>query len=388
MLTRHHFAWSGQHLAALRIAAASAILSGSALAQLGEPAPQPQPVPPVTTPAQPVNPTTPASPADAPRELPKPHPVEVLRAQAAGIMPTIACVDAGKFLLSVGWLPVVDDRVVWVNREKREALSEMQFAELPEDQRAGFEQRTLPAEFYYNTRYGSPLAYVRALELLCPLVGDVPLVKGRRILDYGYGNAVHLRMLASLGSDVVGVDVDPILPALYSNPDDTGTIPGALLDPPAPAGRLTLVHGSWPSDEKIREKVGGGYDLIISKNTLKNGYINPAKDVDPRMLVQLGVSNEAFVAALAGALKPGGLLMIYNLSPKQTPEKYIPWADGRCPFPREMLEAAGFEVLELDKNDDVAARRIGQLLGWDTGDQPMDLENDLFGLATIVRKRP
>ncbi len=32
------------------------------------------------------------------------------------------------------------------------------------------------------------------------------------------------------------------------------------------------------------------------------------------------------------ALKPGGMLVIYNLSPAQNSAKYLPMADGRSPF--------------------------------------------------------
>lgn len=366
--------------------------SGLAMAQIGEPAPiAPKPPAPPAMIVSPA-PEKPATTNDVP-PFPQLHAVEVLRQEAAAVIPMLTAVEAVNFILSVGWLPVVDDRVIWVNREKREAKSEMEMAETPEADRAGFEQRTLPSAYFYNTRFGSPLAYVRAIELGAAHVGDLPLIKGRRILDFGYGNATHLRMLASLGSDVTGVDVDPILRALYSNPDDTGTVPGALLDPPAPAGKLTLVHGAWPGKRedpasiKVREQVGGNFDLIISKNTLKNGYINPEKLVDPKLLVNLGVSNEAFVEALASALRPGGLLIIYNLSPKQRDETYIPWADGRCPFSREMLEAKGFEIIEFDRGDNDFARRMGQALGWDRGDQPMDLENDLFALYTILRRK-
>ncbi len=136
-------------------------------------------------------------------------------------------------------------------------------------------------------------------------------------------------------------------------------------------------------------KVGGAYDIIISKNTLKNGYINPAEKVDDRMLVHLGVSNEEFVTALAAALKPGGVLMIYNLCPRQKePGKgYIPWADGRCPFPREVLERAGFQVVEFDKDDTDMARRLGRALMWDEGPQPMDIDADLFATYTLLRKK-
>ena len=60
---------------------------------------------------------------------------------------------------------------------------------------------------------------------------------------------------------------------------------------------------------------GGSYDLFLSKNTLKRGYIQPEKKVDRRLLVDLGADDPAFLKAVAKALKPGGWLVIDNLSP-------------------------------------------------------------------------
>jgi hypothetical protein len=51
-------------------------------------------------------------------------------------------------------------------------------------------------------------------------------VAGTRILDFGYGTIGHLYLLGSLGADAVGVDVDPLLPALYSQPKDQDRVPG------------------------------------------------------------------------------------------------------------------------------------------------------------------
>jgi hypothetical protein len=191
-------------------------------------------------------------------------------------------------------------------------------------------------------------------------------------------------MLASLGADAVGVDVDTLLPALYSRPEDTGEIHGG----PGPTGRVTLVHGQFPADEEVNRKIGEGYDLFISKNTLKNGYLHPERPADPKRLLHLGVDDEAFVRALFRILKPGGQVMIYNLYPAQAPpdKPYIPWADGRCPFPRSLWESAGFTVVAFDVNDDDAARAMAHALGWDAGEGAMDLRKDLFALYTIVEK--
>ena len=110
-----------------------------------------------------------------------------------------------------------------------------------------------------------------------------------RYLDFGYGSVGHLRLLSSLGADVVGVEVDPLLRLLYGRPEDQGLIPGHA---GAPAGRLTLLHGQFPAGSAVKEAVGSGYDLVISKNVLKNGYIHPAEPVDPSRLVHLGVDRD------------------------------------------------------------------------------------------------
>jgi hypothetical protein len=77
--------------------------------------------------------------------------------------------------------------------------------------------------------------------------------------------------------------------------------------------------------------------------------------------------------------------MIYNLHPRQAgpEEPYIPWADGRFPFARELCERLGFEVLAFDVDDSEAARAMGKAFGWD---EQMDLENDLFATYTLLRK--
>jgi len=107
--------------------------------------------------------------------------------------------------------------------------------------------------------------------------------------------------------------------------------------------------------------------------------------VDPRRLVHLGVDDETFVKAMFAVLEPGGLAMIYNLHPPQAPEDqpYIPWADGRSPFTRELYETVGFEVLTFDVDDSAAARAMGKAFGWDA---QMDLEKDLFATYTLLRK--
>ncbi|HET9480609.1 MAG TPA: hypothetical protein VFP98_02545 [Candidatus Polarisedimenticolia bacterium] len=65
---------------------------------------------------------------------------------------------------------------------------------------------------FLNTRYGSPLAYARALEIVSD--SGMTDLSGRRVLDVGYGGIGHLRLMASLGAEFVGVEVDPLLALL------------------------------------------------------------------------------------------------------------------------------------------------------------------------------
>ncbi|HTO89569.1 MAG TPA: hypothetical protein VMJ70_00435 [Candidatus Sulfotelmatobacter sp.] len=291
---------------------------------------------------------------------------------------------AGDFLHAVSRLPTVAPRTVLFDSSRVHYWTSGQAAALPDSQRARLISRELGESFYYNTRYGTPLAYARPLELLAK--AGFTRVAGRRLADFGYGGIGQLRLLATLGAEVTGIEVDPLLRALYSWPNDQGQIAGAK-----PPGSLSLVSGQWPAAPELVREVGNGYDLFISKNTLKNGYLHPAEPVDPRRLVHLGVEDSTFAAALYRVLRPGGWAMIYNLCPAPAPPgmPYIPWADGRCPFSRAMLEAAGFQVVAFDADDSPAARRMGHALGWDDPDgAKMDLEHDLFATYTLLRRPP
>lgn len=312
-------------------------------------------------------------------------------AEEAGAMRTMVQTAAVEsWLEAAEILPEIQPRTIYSDRNAGVAYTPEQYAKLPEAQKAGASEMTIDERFYYYTRYGTPIAYARPLDLVVQTIkrpGSDELARWR-ILDYGYGGIGHLRMLASLGADVVGVEVDPILQAMYADPADTGEIENPNARRRGRGGHLTLVHGRWPGEADAHKAVGEGFDLIISKNVLKRGYIHPEQEVDKRMLVDMGVDDAAFIEALFNALRPGGLVMIYNLSPAQSPagQAYKPWADGRCPFERADLEKAGFRVIEFDKDDSEAAREMGSRLGWDAGDRPMDLQNDLFAHYTLLER--
>jgi hypothetical protein len=305
-----------------------------------------------------------------------------LRDEAEAIRPLAEHDMTRRLLDAVHELPAVGTRVVYVDKERNKAVPEAAAAALDEADLAGYERLELDEQYYYYTRYGTPLAYVRAFDVAARY--GLADVAGERVLDFGHAGIGQLKLLALLGAHAVGVEVDPVPAALYTEPGEVGRIVSRA----GTEGSVTLLTGGYPGDEDVRRAVGGGYRLVISKNVLKRGYVHPAEEVDPRMTVQLGVDDKTFVQTVYAALEPGGLFVIYNLCPASAPsgEPYIPWADGRSPFSREILEEAGFEILAYDEDDTAVIREFGRALGWDQGDEPMDLENDLFAWFTVMRR--
>jgi hypothetical protein len=304
-----------------------------------------------------------------------------LPAEARKLQP-LARSDLGRaFLKAAEGAPPYAPRTVYRRGQAREWLDPAAFARLAAADRAAWTPVTIDEDTYQGLFYGSPLAYLLPLERL----GGAGFggLRGKRVADFGHGGIGQLRLFAELGAEAVGIDVDPLQPVLYAGPADQGPLGKA-------GGSVKLVHGRFPADPKAVAAVGGGYDLFLSKNTLKRGYIHPAEKVDPRQLVDLGADDPTFLKAVASALKPGGWLVIYNLSPAPNAagKTYRPMADGRCPFSAEDLVAAGFETLVRDGVDDTAARALGAALGWNKPPVNMKLEEDLFALVTVARKKP
>lgn len=316
-----------------------------------------------------------------------------LASEAALLQPVAQSDLTRRFLGATNALPKIAPRSAYVNEITREYFSATARAALPDARKTALSEVQLDEYRYYFTKYGSPLAYLRALEF----ANDKNLidVAGKRILDFGYGSIGHLRLLASLGAQVTGIDPDSYLAALYSDAADQGAVAlaaNASRRSRGSPGSITLVKGYWPRDAKIVEQAGRGYDLILSKNTLKRGYVKPERKVDDkRQLVDLGVSDQVFLTTIFNTLAPGGKLVIYNLHPKPASpkEKYKPFADGRSPFSREQYEKAGLNVVAFDSEDHIAARKIGRLLKWDQnekGETIDDLDSNLFALVTVVTR--
>jgi len=310
---------------------------------------------------------------------------QTLRDEATALKPLVESSLAKSFLSATRCLPEIAPRTIYRDETTRKYYSKAVADKLGKEARDALKEVAIDDSRYYLTKYGSPMAYARAVDLLGK--HGIESFDGKKILDFGYGTVGHLRLFASNGADVIGLDVDSFLTALYSEPGDTGKINGSCGAP----GSIALVSGQF-SDEDVKSAVGDGYDLIISKNTLKKGYVAPPADqeVDKRMLIDLGISNDEFLKTVFDRLKPGGRFMIYNICPKQGDaakgEKYLPMADGHCPWDREALEKQGFKIVAMDVDDSAATCTQGKALGWDQGEQPMDLENDLFAWYTIVEK--
>lgn len=307
-----------------------------------------------------------------------------LTSESIALMPLVKTDVARRFLAAVPELPTLPaPRVAFVNRAARVAVSPMDYAKLSDSARADFERREYGEDFYYYTRYGTPLAFVRPLDLVAQ--AGLPSLDKALVVDFGFGSIGQLRLMASLGAYVVGIEVDPLLEVIYDDPSDFGAISRAAIAGEGPDGDLRLAFGSFPGDTLISHALGSGYDIFFSKNTLKRGYVHPEREVDPRMLVHLGVDDSTFVQTVYDLLKPGGFFMIYNLcpAPSKPDEPYKPWSDGRSPFARDLCERIGFDVLAFDRDDTEFARTMGSTLGW--GEQ-MDLANDLFGTYTLLRK--
>jgi SAM-dependent methyltransferase len=315
-------------------------------------------------------------------QSPSPTGVALLRQEAAAVEPLVESRLAKSLIGAVPELPAIAPRTLFRDEAKGTYLTEAEARKQDAAARGKLKPFPVDESFYYTTKYGSPLAYLRPLDLLGR--AGVADPSGLKVLDFGYGTIGHLRLLASRGADVTGVDVDPLLRALYAAPDDQGPVPNRGGEP----GRVRLFDGRFPADPATRSAVGNGYDLFLSKNTLKNGYVHPERPVDRRRLLNLEVDDAAFVRAVHDLLKPGGWVLIYNICPAPAPpdQPYKPWADGRCPFARPVWEGAGFEILAFDRDDSESLRALAHALGWDRGPDAMDLNRDLFAHYSLLRK--
>jgi hypothetical protein len=318
----------------------------------------------------------PRPPLAAEASAPQPYPaVAIIHRGAQSLRPFVQTEWVRQFLKEALTSQSIGKRTFFHDSKKERYFTPEEAAALPAAERDALVKEEVDDEIYW-ARYSDPLAYARPLDLLGQAGFDP---SGRRLIDFGYGNIGQLKFLAQLGADATGIEVDPLLPKLYA--DDVGPVRGTM----GAQGNVRLLHGYFPTDEALVREVGGGYDLFLSKNVLKRGAIHPEQPVQPKHHIDLGVSDDAFVARLYGLLNPGGRVLIYNICPAPAPagQPYISWADGRSPFSRDAWSQAGFRVVEFDRDDTPAVRQMARLLGWE---ETMDVENNLFALYTLVEK--
>ncbi|MEL6396970.1 MAG: hypothetical protein AAFQ71_13355 [Planctomycetota bacterium] len=281
--------------------------------------------------------------------------------------------------------PMPAPRSVYFSETDRRYIDRAGYDALPEGERAAFERREIGEATYYG-RSSPPVLWVRALDLVAEAGFDS--ADGKKIVDFGFGNVAQLRMLASLGADTVGIEIEGFHDVAFGYPADTGPVGRAEAAGPGRDGSIDLAFGRWPSTPEIIDHVGGGIDLFMTKNTLKKGYIHPEREAPDRWLIDLGVDDETFVRELYGALAPGGYVLIYNLYPKPAgpDERYIPWASGECPFGASLLRRAGFELVSFNEDDSDAAHDMWLTLGIGGEQTREELREGLFAMVTILRK--
>src|SRR5262249_29673864 len=130
-----------------------------------------------------------------------PSRVAELEAEAKALAPLFQTPLVRDFLAAVPQLPSVEPRTVYRDSARTRTWSAHEAAQLPDSLRAKLVPRTLDERFYYDTRYGSPLAYARALEVLGS--HGVKSVRGARIAVFGCGMLGQLRLLAENGATAI-----------------------------------------------------------------------------------------------------------------------------------------------------------------------------------------
>ncbi|MFI4898281.1 MAG: hypothetical protein ACIARR_10695 [Phycisphaerales bacterium JB059] len=325
-----------------------------------------------------------AEPVEEKPRVRKSRVVRRFEMEAEGLLPLMTSEATKEFLDQVSLLHNVPIRRIFVRQGPvPEAVAEAEFHMLPEEIKDALRPVEIDTTKYYQTIYGSPLAYARPLDLVAAHAGWESF-ENKKILDFGYGQVGQLRMLAQCGADVTGIEASSMIAAMYTLPGDTGEFTGTT----DKTGRLSLYQGYWPAGKFARENVGTGYDLIMARNVLRKGPMdleNP--DVRPELRVRLRVTPELFIARMNEALNMGGYAIVYNIG-GAGPELWdqFPASDFSCPFTREQWEAAGFEVIADNTMDSEPMRAVGKAIFLDRGPNGISLETQMYAAYTLVKK--
>src|SRR5262245_58596279 len=89
-----------------------------------------------------------------------------LREDAAALDSLVQSPLANRFIAATADLPSRAPRKLHFDSTRTHFYNETEFAALSEAEQAPLKSRELSEQFYFTTRYGTPLAYARPLEIL------------------------------------------------------------------------------------------------------------------------------------------------------------------------------------------------------------------------------
>src|SRR5262245_21048977 len=107
-----------------------------------------------------------------------------IRTDAKTLEPLVHSRLARSWLGTVKDLQTITTRTVYRDETNKKYYSKSQGDKLDHTRRAALKEIKLDEGFYYYTKYGSPLAYVRPLEILGN--NGLTSLQGKQILDFGY----------------------------------------------------------------------------------------------------------------------------------------------------------------------------------------------------------
>lgn len=178
----------------------------------------------------------------------------------------------------------------------------------------------------------------------------------QRVLDIGAADGAFLEAIASAGAEASGLEKASIQVSAAET-----------------RGVFRMFRGDTAQID------GETFDLIVSRNTLKKGFIRP--DTGSPM-IRLGATIEQTLSSISNAMQEDALFCIFNVSPTDQASASQPHADGRCPFTVAELEHHGFEVLLFDENLTALTKACARAVGVDA------LSTGVTTLCTVVRKIP
>jgi hypothetical protein len=243
-----------------------------------------------------------------------------------------------KFLAAASTLPSIPSRTVYHDEKKTRFYTKAQYDALAANDKNGLVAQVLDEEYYYNTKYGSPLSYYRALDVL--VQHGAKLAPGARFLDFGYGYVGHLRLLATLGrrDGRVYPRARCSTASLRSGPMQ-GDVRGASASSTASS-----------QDPKVAAPWAGLRRRDLEERAEEGPY--PRSRGRCSITWSRWVPRTRSLARFFDTVKPGGFFLICSSARRRAPDKpFVPWSDGRSPWAKEQYEAAGFKVVEINHDD-------------------------------------